>query len=143
LLFYAGMRAGEQAGTETDSWIAAADHAGERTHAHRLARLRRDEQHAKAARIAVVLSVFLVLLVAALLVGGRAVIDPLLQAAADAREAKRTGDIVYTLPDGTFCRHLSFDNTTAELVEGTIERCAHDLARENSRAMMGFAWGAR
>ena len=82
------------------------------------------------------------LLIAALLAGGRTVIDPLLQAAADARETKRAGDIVYTLPDGTFCRHLSFDNATAELTEGTIERCANDLSRDHPRAMIGFAWGA-
>ncbi len=130
-----------------DSGIAVGGHVDGRalaqnTLAHKLARLRRDEQQAKAARIAVVLSLFLVLLVTALLVGGRAIIDPLLQAAADAREAKRTGEIVYTLPDGAFCRHLSFDNATAELTEGTIERCAHDLSRGQTRPMMGFAWGS-
>ena len=132
--------AGERAGAETGSLIAMADHVGGSTLSQGLTRLRRDEQHAKAARLAVVLSLFLVLLIAALLAGGRAVIDPLLQAAADARETKRAGEIVYTLPDGTFCRHLSFDNTTAELTEGTIERCAHDLSRDHPRAMMGFAW---
>lgn len=109
--------------------------------------MRQDEQHAKTARVAVVLTLFLVLLAAALLVGGRAFIDPLLQAAADAREANRVGDVVYTMPDGTFCRHLSFDNTTAELTGGTVERCAPDRSIEQStgraRATMGFAWGSR
>lgn len=137
------MRAAERAGDNSDSATATADHVSRRMPSYRSARARRDEQHAKTARIAVVLSLFLVLLAAALLVGGRAVIDPLLQAAADAREAKRVGQIVYTMPDGTFCRHLSFDNTTGELTEGAIETCGHNQLIERARATIGFAWGAR
>jgi hypothetical protein len=142
-LFYAGMRAAQHAGTKADWWGAAADQIGRRTLARRSTRARRDEQRAKNARIAVVLSLFLLLLAAALLVGGRGVIDLLLRAAADEREAKRLGEIVYTMADGAFCRHLSFDNTTGELTEGAIEQCAHNLSKERTRAAIGFAWGAR
>lgn len=137
------MRAGLRAGTKADSWIAAADAVSPPTLARRQTRARRDERHAKAARATVVISLFLVLLAAALLVGGRAVIDPLLQLAAQGREAKRAGEIVYTLPDGTFCRHLSFDNATAELTEGAVEQCPSDLVKGRARAAMGFAWGGR
>lgn len=106
-------------------------------------RARSDEQRAKSARIAIVVSLFLVLVAAALLVGGHAVIDPLLQSAAAAREAKRVGDIVYSMPDGTFCRHLSFDNASSELVEGAIEQCPSDLIKKGRRTPLGFAWGQR
>jgi hypothetical protein len=137
------MRAAQHAGTKADWWGAAADQIGRRTLARRSTQARRDEQRAKNARIAVVLSLFLLLLAAALLVGGRGVIDLLLRAAADEREAKRLGEIVYTMADGAFCRHLSFDNTTGELTEGAIEQCAHNLSKEHTRAAIGFAWGAR
>ncbi len=80
-------------------------------------RARRDERRAKSVRLAVVLSLFAVLLATALLVG-RAVIDPVLRPAANTRDAKRVGDIVYWMPDGSFCRRLSFDNETASLTEG-------------------------
>jgi hypothetical protein len=87
-----------------------------------------------------VLSLLLVLLAAALLIGGRAVIDPLLRAAAADREAHRLGEIVFNMP-GTVCRHLSFDNKTAAITEGAVEPCAQDQPQANGA--MGFAWGAR
>jgi len=123
--------------------LAAADPVGGRTPRRRSVQARWDEQHAKAARLTVVLSLFLVLLLAALMVGGRAVIDPLLQAAAETREAKRLGEVIYTMPDGQFCRHLSFDNMTADLTEGAVERCAHEQPKKRVPAGVGFAWGAR
>lgn len=136
------MRASERAATATDSPNAAADRVSRRAVSYKSKRTRPDEQHAKTARLAIVLSLFLVLLIAALLVGGRALVDPLLQAAADAREARQVGDIFYTMPDGTFCRHLSFDNATAELSEGNIERCARDQSN-HERGVRGFAWRVR
>jgi hypothetical protein len=137
-LFYGGMRAGEQAGTDKVSRIAA-DPVGSRV--RRTTWARRDEQRAKSARLVIVCSLFLVLVAGALLVGGHAVIDPLLQSAAAAREAKRVGEIVYSMPDRTFCRHLSFDNATAELSEGAVEECPRDLATKRVRQPTGFAWG--
>jgi hypothetical protein len=81
--------------------------------------------------MAIILSLFLVLLAAALLTAGRAVIDPLLRAAAAARENHRLGEIVFSRPDGTFCRPLAFDKKTAPITEGAVEPCG-----------MGFTWGA-
>ena len=83
---------------------------------------------------------FLVLFTAALLIGGHAAIDPILQSAVDARETKGTGDVVVTMPDGIFCRHMSFDNVTAEIIEGGIERCAKDIAGNRPHTGRGFAW---
>jgi hypothetical protein len=132
------MRAGQRAGTDAVSWVAAADQRARA--ARRATRAYRDDQRAKSARLAVVLSLFLVLLAAALLVGGRVVIDPMLQSAAQARAINRVGAIIYTMPDGIFCRHLSFDNVTAELTEGAVEKCEGQTAARTSR-ITDFAWG--
>jgi hypothetical protein len=136
------MSAAERTGTAANSWVPSAGRLGASMRARKIARAQRDER-AKSARVAIVCSLFLVLLAAALLVGGHTVIDPLLQSAAAAREAKRVGDIVYTMPDGTFCRHLSFDNGTAELMEGAIEQCPNDVLKKRVRTVNGFAWGGR
>jgi len=143
LLFDADMRAGERAGTSTAAWNASADRYRRQTRGRRSARARRDEREARTTRLAVVLSLFLVLLAAALLVGGRTFIDPMLHAAAEAREAHRVGEVVFAMPDGAFCRRLSFDNQTAELTGSTVRRCAQGSAPDSSRAMNGFAWGTR
>jgi hypothetical protein len=100
------------------------------------------ERQTKTKRVAVVLSLFLAFLAVMLLAGGRAVIDPLLKAAAVQRQNHRMGDIVFTMRDGTLCRHLSFDNKTAELIEGAVRQCASDGPAENPAASKGFAWGA-
>jgi hypothetical protein len=108
--------------------------------ARRRSRARMDEERAKSGRVVIVSSLFLVLSTAALLIGGHAAIDPILQSAVDARETKGTGDVVVTLPDGIFCRHMSFDNVTPEIVEGGIERCTKDIAGNRPRTDRGFAW---
>ena len=81
--------------------------------ARRPSRARLQEERAKSASVAIASSLFLALIAAALLVGGHAAIGPLLRSAIAARDAKETGDVVYTMPDGIFCRHMSFDNVTA------------------------------
>ena len=106
---------------------------------------RRYEQHTKTMRLAIVLSLFLMFLASALLIGGRSFIDPLLQAAARTRESNRTGSVVVTMPGSTLCRHLSFDNKTAELSESSVGRCSQTASPsgEPVRASNGFAWGTR
>jgi len=108
-------------------------------------RARRYEQRTKTTRLAIVLSLFLALLASPLLIGGRSFIDPLLQPAAPAREVNRAGSIVVTMPGGTLCRRLSFDNKTAELSESGVGRCTQTALQtsEPGRAVNGFAWGAR
>ena len=89
-----------------------------------------------------VLSLFLGLLIAALFIGGRSVIEPMVRKAmAQASETHRRGEIVFTMPDGAFCRHLAFDNKTAELTESTVLQCPEARPREAVRAPSGFAWG--
>ncbi len=89
----------------------------------------------------IVFSLFLVLFAATLLIGGHAAIDPLLQSAADARDSRNAGDIVYTMPDGKFCRHLSYDNVTGEQTGGSIRPCDNDIVTRNHvRSSRHFTW---
>jgi hypothetical protein len=139
-VFHARMSAAEKASRDAGAWFVEADHVSVTALARRRSRARMDEERAKSGRVVIVSSLFLVLFTAALLAGGHAAIDPLLQSAVDARETKGIGDVVVTMPDGIFCRHLSFDNVTAEISEGGIERCANDIAGNRPRPSRGFAW---
>jgi hypothetical protein len=94
--------------------------------------------------VAIVSSLFLVLFAATLLVGGHAAIDPLLQSAlqsvAEEHDSRSKGDIVYTMPDGVFCRHMSYDNVTGEQTGGSLQRCDGDIVRDGGRANRHFTW---
>jgi hypothetical protein len=140
-LFYDAMQAGKGVSRESSAWFAQADHAGAAPRAWRSLRALRDEDGATSGRAVIVSTLFLVVLASALLIGGHAALDPLLQSAIEARHAKGIGDVVYPMPDGIYCRHLSFDNTTSEIAETAIERCPDDLVGQRVRASRGFAWG--
>jgi hypothetical protein len=145
-MFYPVMPAAERAGRIATSGNGTPDRS-RGVSSRRSARVRRDEQHAKNARVAIILSVFLAFLATALLLGGRTFIDQMLRAAAEARQPKRMGEVVFTMPDGAFCRHLSFDNSTAEVSESAIDRCPEarprSLGKESTSAQKGFAWGVK
>jgi hypothetical protein len=106
----------------------------------RSARARRDEQRAKSTTFALAFSLFLALAAGALLAGGHSVIEPLLQSAAAARDARRVGDVVFALPDGIYCRRAVFDNGTGELTGGGLELCPG--RGDRVRITTGFSWGA-
>jgi hypothetical protein len=133
------MSAVKDAGVGAPSWFAVAERAVARA---RGLRTPLDDDRAVSGPIVMVASLFLALLAATLLAGGHNAIDPLLVAATAAREARGLGDIVYTMPDGVFCRHMSFDNTTAEVVDSRVERCQTDIAGDRVHPGRGFAWGA-
>jgi hypothetical protein len=93
------------------------------------------------ARVVIVSSIFVVLLAATLLIGGHAAIDPLFQSADDdSRDARSSGDVVYTMPDGVFCRHVVYDNVTGEQTGGSIQRCETDILRGRERSNRQFSW---
>lgn len=87
-------------------------------------------------------SLFLVLVAATVLVTARTTVGPMLQSAAAARAGVQTGAIVYALPDGIYCRQVSFDNTTAEVKEGAMSRCSDKVERIRVQRRRDFAWGA-
>jgi len=118
------------------------DHASARLPLRKAALAGRGERSAKRLRVAIVLALFIALVAAALLVG-RAVIAPVLQPGAGGRGGARVAEIVYSMPDGSFCRRLSFDNDTAALIEGAVEQCPANLPRMRARGDRNFAWGAR
>jgi hypothetical protein len=134
---------GEAPSLDAGAIFVETDAAGMAARTRRRSRVRFEEQRDKSARAVIVGSLFLVLFGAALLIGGQAAIDPLLRSAVAAPEDSERGDVVYAMPDGVYCRHLSFDNATAEVVEGGIERCGGDFTQESSRASNGFAWNTR
>jgi hypothetical protein len=139
LAFYGTMSGADKAGPEAGAWFVEADPVSVTALARRRWRARMYDERAKSGRVIIVSSLFLAFLATGLMIGGHAAIDPLLQSAVP-REIDATGEIVMTMPDGMFCRHMSFDNVTAQLNEGGIERCGQDIAGHRSRSSRGFAW---
>jgi len=141
VLFHGAMQAGQGTSSKLDPRFVTADHAAAVPRALRTLRLQMAEDGATSARAAIVSSLFLVVLAFGLLLGGHAAIDPLLRSAMASREAKGMGDVLYAMPDGIYCRHLSFDNATAEVAESAIAHCPDDVVRDHAHGARGFAWG--
>jgi hypothetical protein len=139
------MRAVRQAGAQAVALAADAGRAPSKSLAKKGLQVRLGHDGATSTRAVIASSVFIVLLGAALLFGGSAAIGPLLHPSPDVRDARGAGDVVVAMPDGKFCRHMSFDNTTASMVEGTIVPCTTDITRDSrsaaAAAPRGFAWG--
>jgi len=136
------MSAGKEAGnTETIDWFVEPEQGAPGAAAGDYSRLRRDEKRANSVGLAITTSFLFALLAAAILVGGHAAIGPLLRRAVATRQAKGIGDVVYTLPDGVFCRHMSFNNATAEVTEGAIEPCPDPIGPDRRANASRFEWG--
>lgn len=136
------MGANQQAGMPAGSRAAAASRVSALARTRKQSRVELQEERAKSTSVAIISSLFLVVIAGALLIGGHIAIDPLLQSAIEAREARGLGEIVFTMPDGVYCRHVTFDNVTSQLTEHGIERCASDLGRHGP-ADSKFTWRAR
>jgi hypothetical protein len=148
-LFSRDMRMVKRTSSQAATWFAdmgRSDRAPAKSPANKAPQARLSDDGATSTRAVIASTVFIVLLAATLLVGGGAAIDPFLRSAMADRDARANGDIVVTMPDGKFCRHMSFDNATASMVEGIIEPCKSDITRDNSGPRVppgGFAWGIR
>lgn len=136
------MSAGKDAGSGTFDWYVEADRAAADSGRHVHLRSRRDEDRAHSLGLIVTTTLLFVLFAAAIMFGGHAAIAPLLNRASAARDANGKGDIVYTMPDGVFCRHLSFDNVTGEVTEGAIEPCQDSMDAAAGGSSSKFKWGA-
>jgi len=130
------MHATKGASLRSPSWFAAPDQKGAKP------RPRRGGDSQTSVRAIIASSAFLVLFSVTLMVGGHAAIDPLLRSAMAARETRELGDVVVTMADGKFCRHMSFDNATAEIVEGKVGPCPDSVSRGEFRTYRSFAWGS-
>ena len=146
LLFARGMRVVKRGSAEAATWFADMDRMLARLPAKKGPQGRLSDGGATSARAVIASSLFIVLFAVALLLGGRAAIDPFLHPS-DAYDPRAGGDVVVTMPDGKFCRHMSFDNATASMVEGPIEACRTDISRDFGVPAVaphgGFAWGTR
>jgi hypothetical protein len=142
------MQLAEEARPQQPSWFAAANRGDADSHLRRrpAVQARRGRDGATSLRAIIASSAFLIMFASTTLVGGHAAIDPLLRSIAKAPETRNTGDIVYPMPDGQFCRHLSFDNTTAELAENKVGPCPDSVIRNALRdrfhSARNFSWGA-
>jgi hypothetical protein len=139
LLFHPGMSTGKDAGSNTFDSEVEADHSA--AEARRPAYLRAlGLAHANSLGLIVTTSLFFILLASAIMFGGHAAIGPLLRSVAPGGNGTRTGDIVYTMPDGVFCRHMSYDNATGDVTESGVERCPDHIVDDASSASGGFQW---
>lgn len=129
------MGAGEPASMDAGLRAAAANRA-----AVRPTRARPGERRTKSVRVTIVLALFVALVAAAAIVG-RAVIAPLLRTLLAERDGRQVGAVVYSLPDGSFCRRLAFDNDAATLTRGAIEQCPANLSQVRLRGDRNFAPG--
>lgn len=136
------MSAGKHPGLETFDWYVEADHAAADSRGRVYSRARRDEARANSLGLIITTSLLFVLVASAIMFGGHAAMAPLFRRAVTERDVNSTGDIVYTMPDGVFCRHLSFDNATGEITEGAVEQCADRMGGDRLSSTK-FRWGAR
>jgi hypothetical protein len=134
------MRAADGTSPHSAAWFVEPDPVGAGRRAQKGARVR--QETGTSMRAVIVSTLFLVLFTTAIIFGGHAAIDPLLRMATAARHSESVGDIVMPMPDGKFCRHMSFDNKTSEMNEGDLEPCPDDLLRgQFRRGGRGFTWG--
>ena len=141
--FAAGMSAGKADRGETMNWYVEPNHFGARRTAAALARHRHDDDRVNSLAIAVTTALLFVLIAGAFMFGGQAAIAPLVGREAAAREANRTGAIVYAMPDGVFCRRMTFDNATAEVTSVAVERCPGAIGVGGGPAPGKFQWSPR
>jgi hypothetical protein len=135
------MGAGQDATMESSDESVESAAAGADARTRGAARARRQEEREHSLGLIITISLSFILFAAAILLGGHAIIGPLLQRAAAERDANGTGDVVYTMPDGVFCRHMSVDNGTGDITEDGIEECPGRTVGRDTEASQ-FRWGA-
>jgi hypothetical protein len=106
----------------------------------------RELRHAREARtkiwrVSVVAIFFAVVLGANLFVGATLMLKALRVQAGETAASTRIGRVSFPMLDGVFCRHVLFDNTTAEATEDRVSRCDDDRARERPGRTTSFNWG--
>lgn len=139
-MFYRPMQAAPATGRQGAAWFVEPDHANAKLRARKAAALR--DKDSTSARAVIVSSLFLVLFASALLFGGHAAINPLLRLVTAADNTRQVGNVLVPMRDGKFCRHMTLDNATSEMVEGDVEPCPENITKGEFRAFgRGFSWG--
>ncbi len=133
------MDMGKDAGRRTIDRHLGADRTILQVRGRDFGRIRRDEARASTLGVIIVTSLLCAVFAVTTMFGGYAV-GPLLRHAAAVRDANGKGALVFTMPDGVFCRRMSFDNTTGEIGPAAIERCSQ-IAGEGPAKTTTFQWG--
>ena len=137
------MSAGKPTATGHAQWYVQGDQVRRFGHGLHATHSGFDEKRANSLALIITTSLLFVLLASAVLVGGHAVISPLLRpSAVTGNTTNNRGDIVYTMPDGMFCQHMTFDNTTGRITSGGMDRCDPGVGDGGDRLSTGFKWGA-
>ena len=136
------MSAGKDGSSDTVDWYVEPNGPGRDARGRRSVWARPDDERANSLGLIVTTSLLFVLFAAAVMFGGHAAIAPLMRRAVTARAADGKGDIVYAMPDGVFCRHMSFDNATGAVIEGAIAPCTDHSAAGGGQLTTQFKWGA-
>ena len=139
------MSTGEHVPAGTFDWYVESDYT-RLEQARQSLRVRRDEDRAHSLGLIITTSLLFVLFAAAVTFGGHAAIVPLIQEAIAARDAQGVpvkGSIVYTMPDGVYCRYLSFDNTSGEVVGAAIRKCPDQAGESAGGFVSAFRWNTR
>jgi hypothetical protein len=126
---------------ELASRTAGSDRSAVRLPVRKAMQARRDDPRAKSLPAAIVLALFIMLVAAALLVG-HAVIDPVPLTAAASRAGAPAGAIVHSTSDDSAGGSRSTAKTAA-LTEGRVEQCAADLPKRRAGGDGYFAVGTR
>ena len=137
------MSADHSEGGEAMDWYVEPDHFGARRTTIALSRRRHADDRINSLALAITSALLFVLVAGAFMFGGQAAIAPLFNRDAIAREVNRTGTIVYAMPDGSFCRRMTFDNATAEVTSVAVERCPGALDVVGGPVPGRFEWGHR
>jgi hypothetical protein len=133
---------GADAAMESSEGSVEPANAGAEARARGAARARRQEEREHSLGLIITISLSFILFAAAILLGGHAFIAPLLQRAATERDTNGTGEVVYTMPDGVFCRHVSINNGTGDITEDAIVECPGSTVNREETEPPQFRWGA-
>lgn len=134
------MSAGKRASTDSTKWYVHADQGVRFGHGVHASHASLDERRANSLALIITTSLLFVLFASALMVGGHAIISPLLRVSPASSDNNRRGDIVYTMPDGMFCQHMTFDNSTGRIAAGGMDRCDPSIGSGNADRG-AFRWG--
>jgi hypothetical protein len=89
-------------------------------------------------RVLIVTAFFIIVLGANLFIGGVVLVGGLHD---NGIGKYRIGRVTFPLLDGTFCRHILFDNVTAQALEDKVSECGDEIVPPRPGRRTRFNWG--
>lgn len=93
----------------------------------------------KFVRVAIICAFFAALFIIASAAGVQSMIEAARRKVEEQHESRRVSHVVYTMPDKTFCRHVSFDNVSGRIKEEGVRLCDPNASGQGG----GFTWGKK